>query len=72
MSIALTNVINTMREREGLGLAKYGATVDRTDITTLGWLTHLQEELMDAVMYIEALKAKLHSGRDPKHYTIED
>ena len=34
-------------------------TTERTYIDTLGWLTHLQEELMDATIYIERLKQEL-------------
>ena len=35
---------------------KYGKTMDRTDLNKTEWLTHLQEELMDATLYIEKLK----------------
>ena len=30
--------------------------MDRTDLNKSEWLTHLQEELMDATLYIEKLK----------------
>lgn len=43
--------------RSMVGLNKYGVSMDRTDLNTKEWLTHLQEELMDAVVYIEKLKA---------------
>lgn len=56
ISKALKNVIVKMEEREAIGLVKYGTTVDRKDLTFDEWLTHLQEELMDAVLYIEAVK----------------
>lgn len=46
-------------DRSLLGLAKYGVTTERKDVDLLGWLQHLQEELMDAVVYIERLKADL-------------
>jgi hypothetical protein len=38
------------------GLNKYNVSMDRTDLNAVEWLTHLQEELMDAVVYIEKLK----------------
>ena len=41
------------------GIKKYGTTLDREDISLLDWLTHLQEELMDATLYIQKLKNDL-------------
>ena len=35
---------------------KYGTNTDRPDLSTLEWLQHLQEELMDGAVYIERLK----------------
>ena len=32
--------------------------LDRNDLTMLEWLIHLQQELMDATLYIEKLKSK--------------
>lgn len=46
-------------ERSKRGQAKYGTNLDRTDIDLIGWLDHLQEELMDATLYIEKLKKDL-------------
>ena len=46
-------------ERSKRGQAKYGTNLDRTDIDLLGWLDHLQEELMDATLYIEKLKKEI-------------
>jgi hypothetical protein len=31
----------------------------RDDLNLIEWLNHLQEELMDATLYIEKLKAEL-------------
>jgi len=28
-------------------------------LSTLDWLTHLQEELMDAILYVERLKKEI-------------
>jgi hypothetical protein len=49
-------VIERMKERSAVGIAKYGTTLAREDLTTIEWLNHLQEELMDAINYIEVLK----------------
>ena len=53
------NVIKQLRDREEEGLRKYGVNTERTDLTTLQWLQHLQEELMDASVYIEKLKNEI-------------
>lgn len=45
-----------LRSRMETGYKKYGVTTERTDIDLLGWLQHLQEELLDAAVYIERLK----------------
>ena len=41
-------------DRSQVGLKKYGTTTERTDIDFVGWLIHLQEELMDAAIYCQA------------------
>lgn len=41
--------------RSQFGLDKYGIGLDRDDLNTQQWLTHLQEELMDATNYVEVL-----------------
>ena len=38
-----------------MGKAKYGVTMERTDLTTLDWLVHTQEEAMDSAVYLERL-----------------
>lgn len=48
-------VIKKIRERAEVGKNKYGVTMERTDLNTLEWLVHLQEELMDASVYVERL-----------------
>ena len=48
-------VITKIRERAEIGQKKYGTTMERTDITKLGWLKHYQEECMDAAIYAEKL-----------------
>ena len=53
------NVLNVMarfKERSEVGIKKYKTTLERTDLTTLEWLQHTQEEAMDFVLYLERLK----------------
>ncbi len=43
-----------LKDRAKVGVRKYGTTTMRTDLNKLAWLQHLQEELLDAAVYIEA------------------
>lgn len=52
----LLRVLAKYYERSNTGIKKYGRTLDRDDLSFLDWLNHLQEELMDATLYIEKLK----------------
>lgn len=56
MDSIVRKVIDSFKKRSERGLEKYGTTLDRNDLTYLEWLQHLQEELMDATLYIEKLK----------------
>ena len=53
MSKIEESVINKIRERADIGKNKYGVTMERNDLNIIQWLTHLQEELMDAAVYLE-------------------
>ena len=46
-------VINQFKERSSVGINKYGVTLDRTDLSTLQWMIHFREELMDGLLYLE-------------------
>lgn len=55
----VNSVIAKYDQRSRLGVSKYGNTLeDNTDGLEV-FLTHLQEELMDATLYIEKLKKKV-------------
>jgi len=56
MDSIVKKVIKAFKKRSERGLEKYGTTLDRNDLTHLEWLQHLQEEMMDATLYIEKLK----------------
>ena len=60
--INVENVCKALKQREQTGMIKYGVNTERTDISTLEWLQHLQEELMDASVYIEKLKGKIQKN----------
>lgn len=46
-------------ERSRHGLAKYGTTTERTDLSLRDWLQHQLEELLDGAVYAQAAIAKL-------------
>jgi hypothetical protein len=53
------SIIDRFKERSDEGIKKYGVTMARKDLSSLEWLIHLQEELMDAILYAEKLKEDL-------------
>lgn len=55
----VTDVIEKYKKRADHGFKKYGVTTERTDIDLQGWLVHLQEELMNATIYIQRTIAEL-------------
>ena len=50
------SVISKFVGRANIGLEKYGTNLDRTDLQTVDWINHAQEELMDGILYLEKLK----------------
>jgi hypothetical protein len=52
-------VVSQLRTRAEKGREKYGTTMERDDLTLMQWLQHLQEELMDAAVYVEKLKGEI-------------
>ena len=59
MDKIVEDVMAKYRQRSEVGIAKYGTTLEDNKATLIEWLTHLQEELMDATLYIEKLKSDL-------------
>ena len=55
MSQVESSVATKLLKRAELGLAKYGVTMERTDLSRLDWLIHAQEEAMDLAVYLERL-----------------
>jgi hypothetical protein len=49
-------VMSKFYDRSQRGIEKYGTMLTRTDLNLTDWLTHLQEEMMDAALYCERLK----------------
>ena len=59
----VATVIQRMSDRSAEGMEKYGCTMMRDDVTTVGWIDHAIEELLDAAVYLERLKLNLTSLR---------
>lgn len=49
-------VVEKFNNRSEEGIQKYGTTLAANDGSREYWFNHLQEELMDATLYIERLK----------------
>lgn len=57
------SIIARIRERREAGRAKYGTTMERTDLTRADWLRHAQEEALDLAIYLERLSRE-ETGAD--------
>tara|TARA_R110001606_G_C15248434_1_gene637086 strand:+ start:805 stop:1017 length:213 start_codon:yes stop_codon:yes gene_type:complete len=56
MSKVEQRVIDLINQRTEVGEVKYGLTMERDDVKLIDWFQHLQEELLDASIYIEKIK----------------
>ena len=59
MDNIVEKVIKKFSERSEIGQKKYGVTLERTDLSTLEWINHAQEEAMDFILYLERLKQEV-------------
>lgn len=55
----VTSVVDQFTQRSIVGQKKYGTDLDRKDLTTLEWIEHAKQELMDGILYLEKLKQEL-------------
>ena len=51
----LASVIMDLKIREERGLATYGTTMDRKDLSKQEWLQHAYEEALDLALYLKKL-----------------
>lgn len=60
-------VVAMIAERQRLGIAKYGTTVEDNPLSLRDWLQHQLEELLDAAVYcqraIEEIDKKSDDGK---------
>ena len=64
MDSIVTSVIEQFKTRSEFGEKKYGVNMDRDDLSVKEWVTHMKEELMDAILYLEKLE-KLYGQEAP-------
>ena len=57
----IQQVIKKIQSRSDVGFKKYGVTLEDDEQPLDKWLQHIQEELMDAVNYIEKTRQVLRS-----------
>ena len=55
----VNSIVQKFISRSDLGIQKYGTTLDRDDLKTVEWIQHVQEELMDAILYIQSAREEL-------------
>jgi len=56
------SVVFKYQSRSDIGIEKYGVSLERDDLTFIDWIKHLQEELMDATLYLEKLNSELREN----------
>ena len=49
-------ILDKFVRRAAFGKEKYGTDLDRTDLQTVDWIVHAQDELMDGILYLEKLR----------------
>ena len=52
----VTSILEKFKTRAKFGKQKYNTDLDRNDLSTVEWINHAQEELMDGILYLEKLK----------------
>ena len=65
-------VVNKFISRSDVGFKKYGVTLNDDPSEMFAWLNHLQEELMDAVLYLQKAKEVYTEDLMEKSIKIEE
>lgn len=60
----VSSVIHKFEQRAVFGKNKYGTDLDRKDLHFLEWVQHYQEELMDAILYLEKMKITYNENNE--------
>lgn len=57
------NIVKKFRDRSHIGIQKYGTTLYESTSDVPTWIQHAQEELMDAILYLEKLKTMVYRSK---------
>ncbi len=64
--MAVDSVVEAVRadllRRSQFGIAKYGVTLDRTDLSLRDWLQHAYEECLDQANYLKRAIVEIDNG----------
>jgi hypothetical protein len=71
MDSIVKSIINQFTTRAEAGETKYGVNMDRNDLSFQEWITHMKQELMDAIIYLEKLE-KLYGEKNTAADTERD
>ena len=66
MSSIENKVCIKILDRAEVGEKKYGTTMERTDLSTIDWVKHAQEEAMDLAVYLEKIMELLTKEQKQK------
>lgn len=62
----LREVRELLENQTAKGLAKYGTTVNPMDYTTIEWLKHFREEMIDGTVYATVVIKKLEEMQNAR------
>ena len=62
----VAQVVEKFKSRSDVGFKKYNITLNDDPQDLSAWLNHLQEELMDAVNYIEKAMQVINNNAEKK------
>lgn len=64
---AVDSIVEAVRadllRRSHVGIAKYGVTLDRTDLTLRDWLQHAYEETLDQANYLKRAIVEIDNAK---------
>lgn len=70
-SFLVEQLVAELRTRADHGLAKYGVTPDRADLTTAQWLQHAIEEQFDNLVYLKAAMLRVTREAQPEEINAQ-
>lgn len=66
------DVTKKYKDRSRVGINKYGTTLKNSNASLPEWINHIQEELMDATLYLERAKQDIHPSEKVTRLEVID